>query len=129
MCGDWDVRTDAVLIPLQTDYLAMRGATVLIQKGIHEVRAQLNPELWIMGILATFYDTRTTHSREVLAGLRAHFGDLVFPSVVKQTVAVKNAAVEHTSILGFAPRSDVAEAYREVAAEVLRRQARAEKGK
>ncbi len=112
---------DEVLIPLQTDYLAMRGAVLLIQKGIHEIKARVNPKLHIIGILATLYDMRTTHAREVLEGLRAHFGRLVFRSVIKQAVALKNAAVERTSVLQYAPRSDVAQAYRNLAAELLQR--------
>lgn len=112
---------DEVLIPLQTDYLAMRGAALLIQKGIHEIKARVNPKLHIIGILATLYDVRTTHAREVLEGLRAHFGQLVFRSVIKQAVALKNAAVEQTSVLQYAPRSDVAQAYRDLAAELLQR--------
>lgn len=112
---------DQVLIPLQTDYLAMRGATLLIQKGIHEVKAHVNPKLRIIGILATFYDVRTIHSREVLESLRTHFSELVFRQVIKQAVAVKNAAVEHTSVLAYAPRSEVAQAYRNVATELLGR--------
>lgn len=112
---------DEVLIPLQTDYLAMRGAALLMQKGIREIKAHVNPGLGILGILATFFDVRTTHSREVLEGLRAHFGGLVFRTVIRYMVAVKNAAVEHTSVLQYAPRSEVAEAYRELAREVLER--------
>ncbi len=123
---------DEVLIPLQTDYLAMRGAALLIQKGIHEIKARVNPKLQIIGILATLYDVRTTHAREVLEGLRAHFGGLVFRSVIRQAVAVKNAAVEQTSVLQYAPRADVSQAYRDVAAELLQRHkalVRAEKAK
>jgi len=120
---------DEVLIPLQTDYLAMRGATILIQRGIREIKARVNPALRTLGILATFYDTRTRHSREVLEGLRAHFGDLVFATVIRQTVAVKNAAVEHTSVLQYAPRTEVAEAYRRLAEEVLQRTKGTAKGK
>jgi chromosome partitioning protein len=121
------VAADEVLIPLQTDYLAIRGATILIQKGIREIEARSNPNLRTLGILATFYDMRTTHSREALEGLRAHFGELVFRSVIKHTVVLKNAALEHMSVLAYAPRSDVAEAYRDVAAEVLERHAAARK--
>lgn len=111
---------DEVIIPMETDYLALRGAGILLNKTIRKVQRKLNPNLHIAGILPTMHNTRTLHAREVLEKLRDHFKDLVFDTVIKETVKFKESSVDGSSILDYASRSEAAEAYRQLAKEVLK---------
>ena len=111
--------SDEVIIPVETDYLALRGAGILINKTIKKVKKKLNPTLKIKGILPTMHNARTLHAREVLDMLKEHFQDLVFNTVIKETVKFKESSVDGTSILDYAKNSDVAEAYRQLAQEVM----------
>ena len=111
--------SDEVIIPVETDYLALRGAGILINKTIKKVKKKLNPNLKIKGILPTMHNARTLHAREVLDMLKEHFQDLVFNTVIKETVKFKESSVDGTSILDYAKNSDVAEAYRQLAQEVM----------
>lgn len=111
--------SDEVIIPIETDYLALRGAGILINKTIKKVKKKLNPNLKIKGILPTMHNARTLHAREVLDMLKEHFQDLVFNTVIKETVKFKESSVDGTSILDYAKNSDVAEAYRQLAQEVM----------
>jgi chromosome partitioning protein len=111
---------DEVIIPMETDYLALRGAGILLNKTIRKVQRKLNPNLHIAGILPTMHNTRTLHAREVLDKLREHFKDLVFDTVIKETVKFKESSVDGSSILNYASRSEAAEAYRQLAKEVLK---------
>ena len=111
--------SDEVIIPVETDYLSLRGAGILINKTIKKVKSKLNPNLKIAGILPTMHNTRTLHAREVLEKLREHFQDLVFDTVIKETVIFKESSVDGSSILEYASRSEAAEAYRNLAQEVI----------
>lgn len=111
--------SDEVIIPMETDYLALRGAGILINKTIKKVQRKLNPDLKIAGILATMHNTRTLHAREVLDMLREHFKDMVFDTVIKETVKFKESSVDGSSILEYDGRSEAAESYRRLAQEVL----------
>ena len=111
--------SDEVIIPMETDYLALRGAGILINNTIKKVKKKLNPTLKIKGILPTMHNARTLHAREVLDMLKEHFQDLVFNTVIKETVKFKESSVDGTSILDYAKNSDVAEAYRQLAQEVM----------
>jgi chromosome partitioning protein len=109
---------DEVIIPMTTDYLALRGASILINKTIKKIKNKLNPNLKIVGILPTMHNTRTLHAREVLEMLKDHFQDIVFDTVIKDTVIFKESSVEGLSILEYASSSEAAEAYRSLAREV-----------
>lgn len=111
---------DSVLIPLQADYLAMKGLAQLIST-IVRVQEKLNPSLEILGILFTMTNTRTLHSREVIEVTRRAFGERirVFDTTIPLSVRFKEAPAAGMSILDYAPRSDGAEAYRFLAREVL----------
>lgn len=109
-----------VLIPLQCDYLAMKSANLLI-KTINKIQTKLNRKLKIAGILATMYDSRTIHAKDTLNVIRNSFGDLVFDSVIKYTVRVKEAPIGGESILAYDSNSEVAENYRKLAKEILKR--------
>ena len=94
-----------VLIPLECEYFALRGVALLIQT-IDKIRERLNPQLEVEGILATMYDSRTTHGREVLARVVDAFGDTVFHTVISRTVRFPETTVAGEPITTFAPASN-----------------------
>jgi len=109
-----------VLIPLACEFFALRG-TALLMEIISRVRESTNEALQVDGILATMYDPRTLHSREVLGRLHEAFGEKVFKSVISRTVKFPDATVAAMPITTFAPDSEAAEAYRTVARELVAR--------
>jgi len=111
--------SDEVIIPVETDYLALRGAGILINRTIKKVKRKLNPDLKIKGILPTMHNVRTLHAKEVLEMLKQHFEDIVFDTVIKDTVKFKESSVSGTSILEYAGTSEAAEGYRKLAKEVM----------
>jgi len=110
---------DEVIIPVETDYLALRGAEILINETIKKVKKKLNRKLKIKGILPTMYNIRTIHAREVLETLKRYFKDMVFDTVIKETVKFKESSVGGTTIIEYAKNSDVAKAYKDLAQEVI----------
>ena len=109
-----------VLIPLNCEFFALRGVALLIET-IEKVRDRLNPAIKLDGILATMYDPRTLHAREVVERLYEAFGDQVFDTIVNRTVKFPDATVASLPITEFAPTSDAAEYYRTVARELVAR--------
>jgi chromosome partitioning protein len=75
-----------VVIPLECEFFAMRGVALLVET-IDKITDRLNPRLQIDGILATMFDSRTLHSREVVRSVVDHFGDQVFHTVISRTVS------------------------------------------
>jgi len=108
---------DGIIVPLQCEYLAMRGMQQLLQT-IRKVQTKINPRLEIVGILGTMYDSRTIHAREVLEEVRAVFGDLVFEPVIKKSIRFAEAPVVNMSLIEYDPRHDGSEAYRQLAKEI-----------
>jgi chromosome partitioning protein len=113
--------SDGVLIPLECEFFSLRGVALLIDT-IEKVRERLNPKLAITGILATMFDPRTLHSREVMARVVEAFGDVVFDTVINRTVRFPETTVAGAPITTWAPRSAGAKAYRQLAREVLARE-------
>jgi chromosome partitioning protein len=111
---------DGVLIPLECEYFAMRGVALLMET-IDKVSRRLNPKLNIDGLLATMYDSRTLHTREVLTNIVNGFGDKVFHTVINRTVRFPDATVAGEPITNFDSASMGASSYRELAKEVLER--------
>jgi chromosome partitioning protein len=111
---------DGVLVPLECEYFALRGVALLMET-IDKVASRLSPKLAIDGVLATMYDSRTLHTREVLANVVQGFGDTVFHTVISRTVRFPDATVAGEPITVFDPASNGASAYRELAKEVLDR--------
>ncbi|MGB5102280.1 MAG: AAA family ATPase [Steroidobacteraceae bacterium] len=109
---------ESVLIPLQSDYLAMRGAELLLN-SIEKVRRKLNPRLTLLGVLVTMYNARTSHSRDVLKEVQAAFGDRTFKAVIGYSVSAKDSVVSGKSILDYDAKSKLAESYRTLADEIL----------
>mgnify|MGYP006335137931 FL=1 len=107
-----------VLVPLECEYFALRGVALLLET-IDKVRDRLNPALTLDGILATMYDSRTLHSREVLSRVVETFGTDVLETVIGRTVKFPDASIAGTPITEFAPDHPAAEAYRTVARELV----------
>jgi len=110
--------SDGVIIPLECEFFALRGMSLLLDT-IDKVRDRLNPELELQGIIATLYDGRTIHSREVLDRVKEKFGSKLFNSIINRTIRFAEAPVAGESILSYASDSKGAQAYRELAKEVL----------
>lgn len=111
---------DSVIIPLQADFLAMKGLALLLNTIIR-VKEKLNPDLEISGVLFTMTNPRTLHSREVIDVTRRAFGDKikVFDTLIPTTVRFKEAPAAGESILTYDPNSGGANAYRLFTEEVL----------
>ena len=111
---------DGVLVPLECEYFALRGVA-LLKDTIEKVSERLNPGLRIDGLLGTMYDGRTLHAREVLQTLVDGWGDAVFHTVIRRTVKFSDSTVAGEPILSYASDSAGAQAYRQLAREVLAR--------
>ena len=111
---------NGVIIPMECEFFALRGVALLIQT-IEKIQERLNPQLEVEGILATMYDARTIHGREVLARVVDAFGDRVFHTVINRTVRFPETTVAGEPITSYATSSNGAKAYRELAKEVLAR--------
>jgi chromosome partitioning protein len=109
-----------VIIPLECEFFSLRGVALLIDT-IEKVQQRLNPELKLDGILATMYDGRTLHGREVFARVLEAFGDTVFDTVISRTVRFPETTVAGEPITSWAPNSLGAKAYRNLAREVISR--------
>jgi len=103
-----------VLIPMQCEYFAMHGLRMLLD-SINKVKARLNPDLELTGILATMYSTGTIHAREVLEELRSVFGEKVFDAVIYKSIRFAEASVASQSIVEYASKHKGAIAYTELA--------------
>jgi chromosome partitioning protein len=112
------VASNGVIVPVQCEYLSLRGL-VQLENTLSMIRENLNPEVGIEGILPTMYDKRTLHSREAVEILQENFGDLVFDTKIRKTVRYAEAPVKGTSVLKYDPSGNAAEAYRQLAKEVL----------
>lgn len=111
---------DGVVIPVQCAYLAMQGLKQLLDT-VEAVRAHGNPALQVVGVLLTMYDPRTLHTQQVEDRLREHFGDLVFSTPIRRSVVFDYATVAGEPVLVHRPESAGAQAYLQIAQEVLAR--------
>jgi chromosome partitioning protein len=109
-----------VIIPLECEFFSLRGVALLIDT-VDKVRERLNPQLRLDGILATMYDGRTLHGREVFSRVVEAFGDDVFDTVISRTVRFPETTVAGEPITTWASSSSGASAYRHLAREVLAR--------
>ena len=112
------VAATGVIVPVQCEYLSLRGL-VQLENTLAMVRENLNPEVKIEGILPTMFDRRTLHSREAVEILEENFGDLVFTTRIRKTIRYAEAPVKGSSVLKYDPTGTAAEAYRDLAKEVL----------
>jgi chromosome partitioning protein len=113
------VAADSVIIPVQTQYYALKGFSALVNV-INQIRNRgLNPNLKILGLLPTFYDGRTLLGRDMLEELRVMGDHHIFESMVKQTVRLGEAPLVGRPVTAYATNSEAARAYRGLAREVL----------
>ena len=102
---------DGVVIPVKTDYLAYRGLTQL-QDSIQEIQELINPELKVLGVIATLYDTRVSDDREILALLKREYNLL---GVVKRLAVAKKGLYDGRAAVEQAPESQIAQEYTAIA--------------
>jgi chromosome partitioning protein len=107
-----------VLVPLECEFFSLRGVALLLDT-IDKVRERLNFDLEFEGILATMYDSRTTHHRQVLQRVVEAFGDKVYQTVITKTVKFPESTVAGAPITSLDPGSAGAKAYRQLAKEVI----------
>lgn len=112
------VVSTGVIVPVQCEYLSLRGL-VQLENTLAMVRENLNPEVAVMGIVPTMYDGRTLHSREAIEILEENFGDLVYKTRIRKTVRYAEAPVKGSSVLRYDPAGAAAEAYRQLAREIV----------
>ncbi len=112
------VASNRVIIPVQTQYYAIKGLTALI-KVINTIKLKLNHDLEILGLLATFYDGRTVLAREMLENLRELGDHRVFNTMIKNTVKLGEAPLTGKPVTEYATNSAAARAYRDLAKEVV----------
>src|SRR5690242_15515594 len=109
---------DKVIVPVQCEYLSMRGL-IQLQNTLAMIRENLNPDVDIAGILPTMVDTRTLHAKEAIEILEENFGDQLFGARIRKTIRFAEAPVKGMSVLKYDPNGTAADAYRQLAKEVL----------
>ena len=113
------VAAQGVIIPVQTQYYALKGFTALVNV-INQIRSKgLNPELRILGLLPTFFDSRTLLGRDMLQELRDLGDHHIFENMIKQTVRLGEAPLVGRPVTAYATNSEAARMYRGLAREVI----------
>ena len=112
------VACDSVLIPIQAEFLAMDGLA-LITRSIDRIRASINPDLTLNGIVFTMVNTVAKLTQDVMAEVRSHFGEKVYETVIPRNVRVSEAPSMGTPVVFLDPRSKGAESYRAFAWEFM----------
>lgn len=112
------VASDCLLVPLQCEYFAMEGLGNLLNT-MELIRRHLNPTLYLGGILLTMYDSRNLLSRRVSDDVRAHFGDLVFKTLIPRNVRLSESPSHGLPIILYDIKSRGAVSYMELAAEII----------
>ena len=114
--------SQGVIIPMECEYFSLRGLALLTDT-VEKVRDRLNFSLEIVGILVTMFDRRTSHAREVMSRVVEVFGEQVFDTVITRTVRFPETSVAGEPIITWAPSSQGAQQYRNLAREVIERTA------
>ncbi len=112
--------SDYVIIPLQTEFLALQGLAK-IKQVIDKVRFRLNKKLEIAGVIATMYDSRKVLNRDVVETIRKYFGEKVFDTLIRDNVALAEAPAQRKDIFEYSPKSSGAEDYLNLCKEILQR--------
>ena len=113
------VAANGVIIPVQTQYYALKGVAALL-RIIKTVQSRLNPGLKVLGLLPTFYDSRTILARDMLDSLKDLGDHQVFATVIRQSVKIGEAPTAGLPITSYDKKSDAAKAYVDLAREVVR---------
>ncbi len=114
------VAAEGLLVPLQAEYFALEGISELIST-LDRVAQAFNPELGLEGVLLTMYDDRTNLSQQVTENLKAFFGDKLFKTTIPRNIRLAEAPSHGLPVALYDPRSRGAEAYKELARELLQR--------
>ncbi len=122
------VAADAVIIPIQCEYLALEGLSQLLNT-IQLVQQSLNPRLRIAGMAMTMYDSRTHLALQVVEEVATHFPELIFHAVIPRSVRIAEAPSYGEPLVSFDPRSRGAQAYEELTQELLARESKTEDGR
>jgi chromosome partitioning protein len=114
------VAADRLIVPMQAEYFALEGISELVST-LQRVKAALNPDLDIQGVLLTMYDDRTNLAQQVTENLRTYFGDKLFKTVIPRNIRLAEAPSHGKPVLIYDARSRGAESYFDVAQELLSR--------
>ncbi len=114
------IAADYLLIPVQTEFYALEGVSQLL-KSMELVKKAMNPDLKLLGVLATMYDRRTTLSSQVLAEVKKYFKDKVFDTTIPRNVRLAEAPSHGVAIGQYDRFSKGAKAYKSLAEEVMER--------
>ncbi|HEX6508409.1 MAG TPA: ParA family protein [Chloroflexota bacterium] len=114
------VAADRLLVPMQAEYFALEGISELMST-LDKVSAAFNPGLGLEGVLLTMFDERTNLSQQVRENLRSFFAEKLFATTIPRNIRLAEAPSHGKPVLLYDPRSRGAEAYQELAAELLRR--------
>ena len=117
------VAAHSVLVPLQSEFFALEGLSQLMLT-VREVRQTANPKLRIEGVVLTMFDTRNNLSSQVEQDARENLGDLVFNTRIPRNVRLSEAPSYAVSVLSYDSGSKGAEAYRDLAQELIANQSR-----
>ncbi|MFS0134341.1 ParA family protein [Corynebacterium striatum] len=112
--------SQGVIIPMECEFFSLRGLALLTDT-VEKVSERINSDLEVMGILVTMFDRRTKHAREVMDRVVEYFGDKVFDTVITRTVRFPETSVAGEPITSWAPSSQAAQQYRNLAKEVIER--------
>ena len=112
--------SQGVIIPMECEFFSLRGLALLTDT-VEKVADRINFDLEVMGILVTMFDRRTRHAREVMDCVVEYFGDKVFDTVITRTVRFPETSVAGEPITTWAPSSQAAKQYRDLAKEVIER--------
>jgi len=112
------VATDSVIIPMQCEYYALEGLADLSQTI--ERLTELNPKLYIRGVVRTLFDARNTLARDVSAELEAHFGDIMYKTHIPRNIRLAEAPAHGLPVIAYERWSKGARAYQKLAAEVMK---------
>ncbi|MCY3559536.1 MAG: AAA family ATPase [Chloroflexi bacterium] len=110
---------DGAIAPVQCEYLALEGLTALLET-VRRVQTHVHPGLHLLGVIATMYDGRTRLSQDVATQLKSHISS-TFDTIIPRSIRLSEAPSHQRPIIDYAPTSRGAEAYRELAGELLRR--------
>ncbi len=114
------VAADALIIPIQCEYLALEGLSQLLNT-VNIVKSKLNPDLYIAGVVMTMFDPRTRLASDIVREVRNHFPDEAFQTIINRNVRLSEAPSFGQAILDYDPTSPGALAYRSLAEEVMAR--------
>ena len=114
------VAADEVIVPLQCEYFALHGF-IELKGNLDKVRTFLNPDLKLIGILATMFDRKTVHNREVLTTILEKYPEDVFETIIAKTIRFPETTVVGEPITTYASSSGGAASYRRLARELIAR--------